>query len=266
MKIDKLLFLLFIILYLNGFSQKIDSSNLIVQYKVTFISDTLKMEYKKEELTELLIGYQTSIFRSSQKAVADSLARIYMKSALDNPVNGRVVINTSSIPSAKFRPEVYKNENSELIINNEIGRFTFDYKAPQTIIWKLQDDEKQIESYLCKKAEGVYNGRKYTVWYTNSLSIPEGPYVFKGLPGLVLEAYDEKQYFNFTMVGLKKVRKPIIKNKQGILTEYKKFAKRRKERMDDPLAAFHSDFGKPAPKSSQERIIRNVRSYNCFLD
>lgn len=36
--------------------------------------------------------------------------------------------------------------------------------------------------------------------------------------------------------------------------------------MDDPLGAFFNAFGRPAPKDSEERIIKNIRRRNNFLD
>ncbi len=36
--------------------------------------------------------------------------------------------------------------------------------------------------------------------------------------------------------------------------------------MDDPLGAFMNAFGRRAPKDNEERIIRNIKSINNFLD
>lgn len=51
-----------------------------------------------------------------------------------------------------------------------------------------------------------------------------------------------------------------------IKTDYEKFFKKRKQVMDDPLGSFFSIFGRPVPKESEERVIRNIRGINNFLD
>lgn len=57
--------------------------------------------------------------------------------------------------------------------------------------WKLEDQEKTINGYLCRKAtlEDEYMNRKVNVvaWYADQLLAPVGPDRFHSLPGTVLE-------------------------------------------------------------------------------
>ncbi len=62
----------------------------------------------------------------------------------------------------------------------------------QRMMWKLSNEEKDIKGYNCKKAICFYRGRNYTAWFTPEIPIPEGPYKFKGLPGLILEIEDDR--------------------------------------------------------------------------
>jgi len=50
---------------------------------------------------------------------------------------------------------------------------------------------------LCQKAEGDFRGRHYIAWFSNKILIPDGPWKLCGLPGLILEAYDEKKTVYF---------------------------------------------------------------------
>lgn len=43
-----------------------------------------------------------------------------------------------------------------------------------------------------------YAGRNWTAWYTEDIPIQFGSYKFNGLPGLILEIYDDKEHYHFT--------------------------------------------------------------------
>ncbi|MFP3598917.1 GLPGLI family protein [Chryseobacterium sp. SIMBA_029] len=258
-------FLLIFFLPLQFFSQEIDSSKIECKYLITFLIDTANINTLRKENASLLIGTHISLFKSDQKQIADSLTLISVEKSVSNPVNGQIEINTSSVPAAKFKPEVFY-EKGKLTIYDEISKEHYHFAAPDKIAWKIENDTKIIQGYHCRKAISKYGNKLITVWYTDQIPIQEGPYTFKGLPGLVLEAYDSKDYFHFTLMGLKKIKKPIGKLPFGIDTTYEKFYKKRKEKMDDPLGSFFTAFGRPAPKDSEERIIKNIRSINNFLD
>lgn len=74
----------------------------------------------------------------------------------------------------------------------------------KNIAWKLYDEHKKIGSYNCQKATAPYRGRQYTVWFTPEISVSHGPWKLRGLPGLILEAFEEtgKYEFRVTEVSL----------------------------------------------------------------
>jgi len=61
------------------------------------------------------------------------------------------------------------------------------------INWKIQKEFKDISGFKCQKAMGFFRGRNYTAWFTSDISVPFGPWKLHGLPGLILEAYDDDQ-------------------------------------------------------------------------
>lgn len=69
--------------------------------------------------------------------------------------------------------------------------------------WKLIKETKRIGNFSCQKAETLFRGRKYTAWYTRAIPIPYGPWKFHGLPGLILEVYDETGEVKFTSSEVK---------------------------------------------------------------
>jgi GLPGLI family protein len=67
----------------------------------------------------------------------------------------------------------------------------------RTISWELLKETKNINSFNCQKARGNFRGRTYTVWFTNDIPVSLGPWKLNGLPGLILEASDSLNQFQF---------------------------------------------------------------------
>lgn len=247
------------------FSQKIDSSYIECKYLATFLIDTANINSLKKELVSLKIGKISSVFRSDFKEKADSIANSEIDKSIKNPINGVAIINTGQLPSAKYKPEVFYSRD-KLIVFDKILNVTYNYEAEERSKWNFFNEIKKIQGYTCKKAVGKYHDKIITVWYTEEIPIPEGPYTFKNLPGLVLEAYDSKEHFHFTLESLKRVKKPIQPLEGTVSTEYSKFVKKRTQVFNDPIGAFIGIFGKIPPKQNHESMIKNIRSINNYLD
>ncbi|MBO0952635.1 GLPGLI family protein [Fibrella forsythiae] len=71
------------------------------------------------------------------------------------------------------------------------------------IKWNLQKETKTIGNFVCNSAVGKVAGRNYKVWYTNQIPISSGPWKLYGLPGLVIEAFDENNLVAFQLVSIK---------------------------------------------------------------
>jgi len=85
---------------------------------------------------------------------------------------------------------VYKNFiKNTIYTSNNIGFNPFYIKGEldNLIDWKLEDGKKEILGYQCQKATTEFGGRQYEAYFTTEISIPNGPWRFQGLPGLILE-------------------------------------------------------------------------------
>ena len=60
--------------------------------------------------------------------------------------------------------------------------------------------------------------RSYTAWFTADIPIPDGPHVFYGLPGLVVDVYDTEKHFRFQLEGIEKMETETVQK----LPRYKK--------------------------------------------
>lgn len=70
--------------------------------------------------------------------------------------------------------------------------------------WKYTDGTDTVCGYECRKATGSYGGRQWTVWYTEEIPVPYGPWKFAGLPGLVMKAADSENIHSFNAVSFRK--------------------------------------------------------------
>ena len=68
--------------------------------------------------------------------------------------------------------------------------------------WEIGKEEKKIGLYNCRKATCEIGGRKWTAWFTTDLPHRAGPRTLTGLPGVVLEAYDQEREVRWMFNGL----------------------------------------------------------------
>lgn len=79
----------------------------------------------------------------------------------------------------------YKNQKKNESVSQEyIMDKAFLITEPLNSEWKLSDGEKKIGNYSCKKA---VNDKNVTAWYCPDIPINDGPYLYQGLPGLIME-------------------------------------------------------------------------------
>lgn len=80
--------------------------------------------------------------------------------------------------------------------------YNVDYKCPQN--WKITNTEDKYMDYKVQKATLDFGGRQWEAWFTTEIPIPEGPYKFYGLPGLIVKMKDKTNEYSFELKALKK--------------------------------------------------------------
>ncbi|MDE6791503.1 MAG: GLPGLI family protein [Muribaculaceae bacterium] len=87
--------------------------------------------------------------------------------------------------------------------------FQYEEEMPQ-LDWELTDSVATVLGYECQSARCKFRGREWTVFYTEEIPLPEGPWKLHGLPGLIMKASDENGYYTFECIGIKsKADRPI---------------------------------------------------------
>lgn len=111
---------------------------------------------------------------------------------------------------AEERPLIYINlKNDSLYAKQSLFKNVYTTKEViPAIDWKIEEEFKMIDKFKCQSAIGAFRGRNYKVWFTNDIPVSFGPWKLQGLPGLILEASDDKSAIIFNakkvIVGLEK--------------------------------------------------------------
>lgn len=110
---------------------------------------------------------------------------------LDKPdARGVKILNIVSGVEAQTYTSV--NPHRILKSSGKLGNVLVEESLPQ---WNLLDETKRIGNYAVYKAKGykMVEGssglvkRDFTAWYTPQIPVQYGPYLYCGLPGLILE-------------------------------------------------------------------------------
>lgn len=97
-------------------------------------------------------------------------------------------------------PAIIRSRDSNENLNFELLNDYFKYNSTDIINWKLSPETKKVAQYNLQKATCDFGGRKWIAWFNPEIPINEGPYKFRGLPGLIFEIEDSQKQFSFKLV------------------------------------------------------------------
>lgn len=144
-----------------------------------------------------------------------------------------------------------------LRIKDVIDRDIYEYDAFKSeFSWQLCDSVKQINGFEAYKATCSYHGREWTVWFSPDIPFNDGPWVFCGLPGLILEAYDKDHLFSFQLIGL--ASNPTPKKDwqgKGKKTDRITFLRKRHQYLKNLDLIFSAETGIDVPHSEDTRYL-----------
>ena len=187
----------------NDLSYKLfDSSELNVFYKFVSTDKDNPTRKTAESVCILQIGKQNSKFADVERLKLDSLYQQFSQQGHAGTKEFNLLLSHKPVWSGIV---IKKFKNDTLIRQNFISSNICQYEdIPSALNWQLINETKEILGYKCRKAIGKYRGRLYTAWYAEKLPINDGPFVFRGLPGLILEIVDTDQYIHFKAEAINK--------------------------------------------------------------
>lgn len=230
-------------------------SELEVKYEYSFVRDTTDIEpsHRFKELMLLDFNSNSSLFYSQQYASAREAIK---KATTAAQTSSNIEIRAADLPKYKVGYSVYR-DGSKIYFTSNINRdyFTFENTYLQ---WNTNyKDVKTILGYKCNKATTKFGNRVYTAWYTKSIPISEGPYRFKGLPGLILEIADENKYHSFTATGIEKKQVNIEPLQKGIPVTRGQYINKREEFKRNPYPQ-----SKTLTKERRDQMIESFKKDN----
>lgn len=142
-----------------------------------------------------------------------------------------------------FKEFIVKNyQDSKIEIFRELGIEHFKYQVKSVFQWEVKNEIDTLNNLICQKAVTTYSGREYVAWFTTEFPFSDGPYVFNGLPGLIVKIADTKNLFQFKLIHYEKepasfILKPF-KYSKALQISLKDFISLRIDLTNDPLKQF----------------------------
>lgn len=180
----------------------------LILFGLLIKSQGLKIEYsliyqpKLKDTTKKREDFVLNVNTISNQSIFESQGFLKDKVVYNNDE----ALPISIFKEFNFKESIYKNGADSLYIKlikfekHKIG-IRFDFPVKQWVIDNLQ---KKIFNYNCHQAKIKYGGRNWIAWFTKEIPIADGPFVFYGLPGLILELNSEDDEYHFYVTAVTK--------------------------------------------------------------
>nr|WP_315029704.1 GLPGLI family protein [uncultured Chryseobacterium sp.] len=205
-----------------------------------------EMQYKMDSTDTMLeklnmvldIGPKEIKFYGQNLAITDSLNKKFGMNSDYTDMSGQIV---------KRKINSFDHEN---YINIKQGYYSF--KTVDKINWVISDETKKVENYDLQKATTKFGGRSWIAWFCKDIPFNEGPFKFRGLPGLIFELSDTKKNFIYNLIKSQKLPEAYstedfvesnFGNKAVSISEKQKL-KLAMEFYNDPFAFERNNFSK----------------------
>lgn len=172
-----------------------------IQYKYTHHSNLASIEHGQSESLFLFVGENQSVFTNynvaNQEQIQEKMKEMMSKGVYDSAEWGE--------KRSDFNMQYYKNHSlGNLFVIPELEQYSFAYPELRVPLeWTILEKEpEQFMGFEVHAATTNFAGRNYIAWFTPEILINDGPHVFYGLPGLVVDVYDSDKHFRFQLEGI----------------------------------------------------------------
>ena len=212
-------------------------------YDVVYKKDSTSNITTKENYI-LDIGTKETKYYTYDFFVADSLITNNI------PFPKEMKLNTSDII-------VHKNNNNEFSQYDLLENTVLQLQTNDTQKWNLSQEKKNVKNLSLQKAITTWGGRNWTAWFAEEIPFQEGPYKFHGLPGLIVEIYDDKKNYHFELVRSEKIKEEEnqfieMSEKMGIPITWEKYKTAKIKYYESPV-----NFIKNSAENSEQLYLND---------
>ncbi|MFN3773582.1 GLPGLI family protein [Cloacibacterium normanense] len=212
-------------------------------YDVVYKKDSTSNITTKENYI-LDIGTKETKYYTYDFFVADSLITNNI------PFPKEMKLNTSDII-------VHKNNNNEFFQYDLLENTVLQLQTNDTQKWNLSQEKKNVKNLSLQKAITTWGGRNWTAWFAEEIPFQEGPYKFHGLPGLIVEIYDDKKNYHFELVRSEKIKEEEnqfieMSEKLGIPITWEKYKTAKLKYYESPV-----NFIKNSAENSEQLYLND---------
>ncbi len=187
---------LLILVHCLVFSQE----SYLFEYNYTFKKDTLSNDFLTEK-------YFTVNSENNILFLGEAEVNLYeSRDELSKPVTTGTTIKGfgKNLRPSRLNSLLIENEEGITFLRTYFDKIKIKYNEALTLDWIITGDTLSHNGYKCNVAETTYAGREYRAYFTNSIPIPYGPYIFAGLPGLIIYISDSSQSHIFELSQISK--------------------------------------------------------------
>jgi len=191
------------------FAQNPDKALARVRYSFVHVRDTTAKDKPHRENMLLVIGKNASVYTSYDKLNRDLEMQRQIQEQLKNQAGSGQMSIKLERKSTTILSEIdyfyFANEHKLITKERLFNNYLIEEDAPR-INWKITKDTTSFSGIKCQKATAYFKGRNWIAWYATDLPFQSGPWKLNGLPGLIVEAYDDKKEVQFQFAGMENVK------------------------------------------------------------
>ncbi len=203
-------FFVFAAIFVNA-----QNNRFIYEYK--FVSDSTKKDVVASEMMFLDITKNSSKYYSREVYVQDSIMRADLEKQMKAGVSNFNIKRNDA--KGKVRYKVTKDyQKNKTYLNVRIGSDSYKILEDRVLDWKILPEKEKIGNWEAQKATTEFGGRKWTAWFCEEIPLSDGPYKFKGLPGLIVKISDADNSHVMELKGSTKFASPTEENMESAVT------------------------------------------------
>ncbi|MES2653444.1 MAG: GLPGLI family protein [Bacteroidota bacterium] len=192
-----------------------------VHYTYINKNDTLKNGKAHTENILLFIGKNASLYTSydrlNHQLALDQKVRAKFMTMIDDGKPKTITIDESSSKWMSTTNHLYFIKENKHYLKETISDQSYLVEETMpSINWKITKDTLSFSGLNCQKATTNYDGKNWIAWFAPNLPFQSGPWQLNGLPGLIIDVYDELKNIHFQFAGMENLNEGDFKRLNDI--------------------------------------------------